>query len=808
MAEFARSQPTAVLTGAASPTSAQTFSPWRSVIRSAGRRLTAAGAALPPDPLVTAPGTPGDRHAGLDGADVAHRLLALLGALGTPVVVVLEDAHWMDPASLRLLDHLAPLLAAEPVLVVATVRTTLTGEAPIALPSPHERLELGGMGEADLAKVLRERYPALVDARIDAATRRLVAGTGGNPLALLSVLVRAERAYGPHPPLAKLADLGGGATPAPIVQSIEALLGGVDDVDRVILGAGCLVGDLNAEVVAAATGLTTDRMVAALAAGVGSQVLDDATAPPRVVHPLIAQQLAQSVPADLAQRVHAAAAERLAAGPALGWADAVWHAQRSGTLVARHRLVALADSAGERALHELAFEDADRLLAIAEADADPADLASRVRRVLLRGRANQRMGDLASAQRLYRDAADLAEQAGDAESLAEAAIGFAYPPDWRAGDHDALVLLDRAERLASRTSTKVELKALRSVLYMRIPRLSADGRQWSWLVRADVAQPLADEALDAAEALGEDDTLLFALVAWRSTHRAPRHLDRRRAVSRRALDLALRTNQVDQVVEVCVRLANDGIEAGRRSEVDEAVDTAMWAARRSREPRLLWRAHAVAALHAAQAPGATAVMAALVLHRATSLPDPELVQLVTAVTTAAAREHPLGSAGLALCLAMAGRGEESAAALDQAITLLDAESSLLQAATMAARAAALIEDTDAARRLLAVLQPWEDHVAVDSDTIMSAGPVSTAVADLGALLGRSPGPAVHLTTRQVQVLRLLATGLTNTQIATELHFSLATVRRETIRIYERLEVSGRAEAVMRAARLGLLPAEG
>jgi len=74
---------------------------------------------------------------------------------------------------------------------------------------------------------------------------------------------------------------------------------------------------------------------------------------------------------------------------------------------------------------------------------------------------------------------------------------------------------------------------------------------------------------------------------------------------------------------------------------------------------------------------------------------------------------------------------------------------------------------------------------------------------------RPRGPAVEdlvepLTDREVQILRLLAGGLTNRQIAEELYLSINTIKWYTTQIYGKLEVSRRAEAVDRAHELSML----
>jgi DNA-binding NarL/FixJ family response regulator len=61
----------------------------------------------------------------------------------------------------------------------------------------------------------------------------------------------------------------------------------------------------------------------------------------------------------------------------------------------------------------------------------------------------------------------------------------------------------------------------------------------------------------------------------------------------------------------------------------------------------------------------------------------------------------------------------------------------------------------------------------------------------------------HLTERQVEVLRLLARGLTNKDISRVLGIAEGTVKTHVLRIYEGLGVSNRTEAAMQMRALGL-----
>jgi len=85
---------------------------------------------------------------------------------------------------------------------------------------------------------------------------------------------------------------------------------------------------------------------------------------------------------------------------------------------------------------------------------------------------------------------------------------------------------------------------------------------------------------------------------------------------------------------------------------------------------------------------------------------------------------------------------------------------------------------------------------------------STGVADrLGNMLTAgavAPRAFPNLTDREQQVLERLAHGLTNPEIASELGISLKTVRNNVSTIFTKLEVSGRAQAVVKARDAGVV----
>jgi DNA-binding CsgD family transcriptional regulator len=81
------------------------------------------------------------------------------------------------------------------------------------------------------------------------------------------------------------------------------------------------------------------------------------------------------------------------------------------------------------------------------------------------------------------------------------------------------------------------------------------------------------------------------------------------------------------------------------------------------------------------------------------------------------------------------------------------------------------------------------------------------VGNLGGVISpidtRDAGTA-QLTQRQILILRGMVEGKTNHELATELGFSVSTIRHETMRIYQALAVSDRKEAAKKALMLSLV----
>jgi DNA-binding NarL/FixJ family response regulator len=86
----------------------------------------------------------------------------------------------------------------------------------------------------------------------------------------------------------------------------------------------------------------------------------------------------------------------------------------------------------------------------------------------------------------------------------------------------------------------------------------------------------------------------------------------------------------------------------------------------------------------------------------------------------------------------------------------------------------------------------------------AAGETALAPAIAGRLLARMRSPQPSLSRREIEVLRLVAEGSTNGDIARRLHISDATVKSHLVHIYTKLGVPSRTAAVAAARESGIL----
>jgi DNA-binding NarL/FixJ family response regulator len=193
----------------------------------------------------------------------------------------------------------------------------------------------------------------------------------------------------------------------------------------------------------------------------------------------------------------------------------------------------------------------------------------------------------------------------------------------------------------------------------------------------------------------------------------------------------------------------------------------------------------------------------------------ELSSIATVVATAPLRAAASFAAGYAAL----GEGESDAARqhLEDAVDLFvqsGAPFEVARARTELARALAALERFDAAaeefRRAIALFAELKaGHEEARALRFLDALPPAEAGSGETSPAGKpetSPSAAENcgLTRREIEVLRLVAAGLSNQMLGERLFLSEHTVHRHVANIMNKLSVSTRAAAVAQAARLGLL----
>jgi DNA-binding NarL/FixJ family response regulator len=132
------------------------------------------------------------------------------------------------------------------------------------------------------------------------------------------------------------------------------------------------------------------------------------------------------------------------------------------------------------------------------------------------------------------------------------------------------------------------------------------------------------------------------------------------------------------------------------------------------------------------------------------------------------------------------------------LTMFDNDESLFTAMRAGARGY-LVKGAEQEQIVRAV------RAVVAGEVVFGAGIAERALAYFTAApeSGRAARPLPELTDREMEVLRLVADGLNNAEIARRLFLSEKTVRNHVSSIFAKLRVDDRSQAIVRARRVGL-----
>jgi len=420
------------------------------------------------------------------------RLLAH-AARERPLVLVIDDLHWADPSTTLLLTHLLQDAAPMRLLVLGTARH-FEHERLTRLPS-FERIDLHGLTAEDTR--------ALVGADVSSRfVRRLTEQTDGNPF-FIHQLLRSlpeleERA------LSRL------AVPEGVKELIGRRLEQLSPEANRVLAVAAIAGR-RFDLALLETLLPGVDVLDALEEATRAGLIREAGLDRFVfAHALVRETLYEAQTASRRVRAHRAIGEALEHGDGANPAELAYHFHEGRAPQA----VGYALAAAEQATAALAYEEAAEHYRRAD---------DGLRTTLLLGAAEQRAGDPAARATFLR-AADLARAEGDADALAEAALGYAgRHAEVGVRDPQAILLLEEALSQQDGGPLAVHLRA-RLVDQFGVPQ--------------ERRLELSAEALELAHRLHDPRAQLAALKAGHGALMHVAHLQERLRLGDELLELA------------------------------------------------------------------------------------------------------------------------------------------------------------------------------------------------------------------------------------------------------------------------------
>lgn len=688
------------------------------------------------------------------------------------LLVIVEDLHWADSATLGALNHLAAELSQSRALVVVTVRPTVRSEPEpqaglIERPGVEQRT-LSGLGRSDITEYLRGlRGRGPVDERY---TDLILRQTAGNSLYVAAV----SRWLTEQVSLQTYDDAGAAAALTGRAELVDLSRGPMSRVSadcREMVEFASVAGDeFDVVELSMAMQLPTDAVLGLVdEAELGGLLTRPADNPggARFVHALIRDGVYGSVDNAARSSAHRALAAAIEADDrGLERIGAVAnHLTRGAASPADHvRAASYARKAGQQSLSDRAYAEAAGQFGSAMYSltmAGGASATDRAEILLDLAFAEYRSGAFAGSMEHCALAADLAEAQLRWDLLARAALlvdGVSLPDD----GNSVVTLCQRALGLVPPGQLSV-----RAQLQARLAYAAAD------LGDIDRAQVMSGRALTLAEKTDDAAALIAALRARHQALAGPGHAAERLDLGARAIELADRGEplaalwghvwRIDAAFELGDLVAIDRELASLgRLAAQLRFPLARWHLRRLQAAReslvgrfTLAEEHARAGRDLAEVledPSVVGLYHAFELHvgytRGDSLqagsPDNELSGFLA---VAAQLPLPIVHASIALFTASAGDLDEAAWMARR----LTGESGawpkdgrwIVTVALMADLVAAL-DDKESAEVLYPMLAPFADQsVAGGSGTVASDGSVSRHLGRLAALCGRLAAAEGH-----------------------------------------------------------------
>ncbi len=229
----------------------------------------------------------------------AYRLVSD-AADSSPLLLIADDAHWLDRSSLDVLSFIARRLEDEPVVFIAGLRngfSTVLEEAGLPI------LQVGRLSASDSEKLL-DRVASDLSPH---ARGRVLAEAAGNPLGLVELARAIPEAGDP----VELLSLTPAALTARLERAFGARLDGLGEDTRLVLLAAALDGRASiAELLSAATRVCGHEVALAALDGAAERGLAQAHGSEvRFQHPLIRSAVQSTAPPARRLATYAALAE-------------------------------------------------------------------------------------------------------------------------------------------------------------------------------------------------------------------------------------------------------------------------------------------------------------------------------------------------------------------------------------------------------------------------------------------------------------------------------------------------------------------
>jgi DNA-binding SARP family transcriptional activator len=440
-AEFARPRAVGVtlLTGRCDAETVVPYRPWAEALRPL---VAGAGAGagtlrrLFPEHAVAAEDDGADPQ--LERFRLFEAVAAVLRRAGAerPVVVLIEDLHWADRASVLLLRHLARAEPPARVLVLATCRDgpelpedTAAALADLQHDGRLTRVEVGALAPEDVIDLLSRAVPG-AGADLVAAVH---AATGGNPWFVGELLGRLAAASDLPPSPSGEALLQAVGVPRGAEEVVLGHLGRLPEEVREVVQLAAVAGsDLDPQLLALVLGIDEARVLDALELGVDARLVRRGPAGTyRMAHALVREALYASLPPGQRLRLHRRVGDALESLHP-DQLDAHLGALTRHLAVAASpgrlgRVVEFSERAGGRALAQLAYDEAAHhsraALELLDLREGPA-VATRCRLLLGLADASRSAGDVQGARAALEEAAELARASASSTRLAEAALAY------------------------------------------------------------------------------------------------------------------------------------------------------------------------------------------------------------------------------------------------------------------------------------------------------------------------------------------------------------------------------------------------